>query len=363
MKRRPIVYFVVDDLSAEGIGGVACTRYLVAKLQTECELRLISLSTSLPWRRVRSQWLRAAIMNVCLAAQRFPTGAFVLLDAAYARETCLALRVWKLRNRVRLCGIVHHFTFNVKPLGLGRRLFRQCEKWFTAGMDEVFVNSRSTRDQVAAFLACPVPIHRFWVPKPEVKRSPATGSGHATGTPVRFLFVGSVDSRKGADEAAQAVIAYQGERPIVFRIAGRVADWGGFAKRFAELVKNDTHGRIVQLGHLDAESLADEFMQADAFLFPSHWEGYGMAVEEALSYGLPVITYDVGAVPELVDTECGWLAPDHDVDSLTRAITECAGNDELRRRKSLRALARAGELNAARKPMEAPFLRMLHANA
>lgn len=53
MRWKPIVYFFVYDLSAEGIRGVACTRYLSVKLQGECELRLVSLSTFLPWSRVR----------------------------------------------------------------------------------------------------------------------------------------------------------------------------------------------------------------------------------------------------------------------------------------------------------------------
>ena len=363
MRNRPILCFLVDDLSVEGIGGVACTRHLVATLASECDLQLIPVSGFYPWKRLRSQWIRAAVMNVWLAFLRFPKGAFVVLDAAYARETCLALRVWKIRSRVRMFGIVHHFTFNVKPQGAGRLLFHQCEKWFTAGMDEIFVNSRSTHDQVAAFLSVPVPIHRFWVPKPGGTATSAKPRGRAPGSPIRFLFVGSVDSRKGADQAAEAVIAYRGERPIEFRLVGSVADWGGFSKRFADLLRTDVERRITALGHLDANSLAKEFSQADAFLFPSHWEGYGMAVEEALSNGLPVITYNVGAVPELVDSENGWLVPDNDVAALAKAVAECAEDDTLRLRKSSCALARAAELQAAREPMEAPFLRVFQTSA
>lgn len=358
MNARPIVYLVVDDLSAEGIGGVACTRHLVDRISPCVDLRFFRMADFAAWRRVRSQWIRAVIMNVLLAFRRFPPGSVVLVDAAYARETCLAVRVWKAWSGVNVFGIVHHFTFNVKPAGWGRRLFRECERFFTSGLQQVFVNSQSTRDQVIAFLEHPTPVHRFWVPKRRSVTAAKTKADNPE-APVRFLFVGSVDLRKGVDQAMDAVLAYEGKRRIEFRVVGRLADWGGFPSRVKELLERDHAGRISLLGHLGGEKLADEFATADAFLFPSHWEGYGMAVEEALDCGLPVITYNVGAVPELVDDSCGWLVPDGDVNGLTRAIAECAENNVLRHSKSAAARTKAARIDALREPMEKPFLEVL----
>ncbi|MHB1117947.1 MAG: glycosyltransferase family 4 protein [Minisyncoccota bacterium] len=61
---------------------------------------------------------------------------------------------------------------------------------------------------------------------------------------------------------------------------------------------------------------------ADAFLLTSNYEGYGMAVVEALSAGCPVVMADVGVAGEVVHNgENGLVVPVGDRDALVRAIT------------------------------------------
>ena len=54
--------------------------------------------------------------------------------------------------------------------------------------------------------------------------------------------------------------------------------------------------RVSLLGDLDADALAAEYDRADLFVLPTLYEGYGMAVAEALARGVPVISTATGAM-------------------------------------------------------------------
>jgi colanic acid/amylovoran biosynthesis glycosyltransferase len=105
------------------------------------------------------------------------------------------------------------------------------------------------------------------------------------------------------------------------------------------------------LGRVSQAELETQFVSADAFLFPSHWEGYGIAIEEAMSFALPVIACRVGGVPEVViDGECGWLVDDFDEVAMTSAITECVDCGAERVRRGALAHARARQLSRREDP-------------
>ncbi len=53
-------------------------------------------------------------------------------------------------------------------------------------------------------------------------------------------------------------------------------------------------------------------------------EPYGLVVAEALACGTPVAAFSRGGVPEIVDVECGVLAPGDDVAALADAIPRAA---------------------------------------
>jgi glycosyltransferase involved in cell wall biosynthesis len=59
---------------------------------------------------------------------------------------------------------------------------------------------------------------------------------------------------------------------------------------------------------------------ADLFALASYFEGYGVAVAEALRRGLPVAATSVGAVPALVGPEAGVVCAPGDVDQLSKAM-------------------------------------------
>jgi len=67
----------------------------------------------------------------------------------------------------------------------------------------------------------------------------------------------------------------------------------------------------------------------DIFCFPSLWEGFGIALVEAMAAGLPVVASDIPPHREVVD-DAGILVPPEDVEALARALKVLIDNPSLR---------------------------------
>ncbi|HXZ67436.1 MAG TPA: glycosyltransferase family 4 protein, partial [Alphaproteobacteria bacterium] len=97
--------------------------------------------------------------------------------------------------------------------------------------------------------------------------------------------------------------------------------------------------RVELLGWIDADARASLLSGAHIFALPSHAEGLPMALLEAMSYGLPVISTPVGGIPSLVENEVnGILIGPRDVEALTTAIKQLT--EDPKRASRLGAAAR-----------------------
>lgn len=72
----------------------------------------------------------------------------------------------------------------------------------------------------------------------------------------------------------------------------------------------------------------------DLVLAPSLWEGFGLVFLEAMAFGLPIVSTQVSAIPEVVlDGETGWLVPPRDPEALTAALRQALTAPDERRRR------------------------------
>lgn len=136
--------------------------------------------------------------------------------------------------------------------------------------------------------------------------------------PERFLlWVGGLDPpdpRKGLERLVAEVERGDGP-PLV--LAGRN---DGSSSGLA------VPGRVLLAGHLDDERLAALYSAADALVFPSDDEGFGLPPVEALACGTPVAAYAAGALPETVGGRDGVaLVESGDVGALLEAAERLAG--------------------------------------
>lgn len=74
-------------------------------------------------------------------------------------------------------------------------------------------------------------------------------------------------------------------------------------------------------GALSGDDLSAAYASADAFVFPSQLETFGLAVTEAMASGLPVVASRVGGVPDVVqEGVTGYIFAPGDTDALTSAV-------------------------------------------
>lgn len=79
------------------------------------------------------------------------------------------------------------------------------------------------------------------------------------------------------------------------------------------------------------EALREKYNSSDVFLFPSHYEGFPMALLEALACGLPSIGSNVGGIPDILDHgECGLIVEPGNPKEIAVALRRLLADEQLR---------------------------------
>ena len=141
-------------------------------------------------------------------------------------------------------------------------------------------------------------------------------------------FVGRLESYKGVQTllAAMSHLGGRGE-PIDLVIAGE----GSLRPIVENFIAHGEGGRRARLlGHVD--DVRGVLSAADIFVIPSRWEGWPLALGEAMSASLPAIGTDVAGIRDLITPDrTGLLIEPEDSIALAEALQELAGDAELRR--------------------------------
>jgi glycosyltransferase involved in cell wall biosynthesis len=155
--------------------------------------------------------------------------------------------------------------------------------------------------------------------------------------PTRVIFVGSFSEEKDPVAAVR-----------VFDIAAENADLSmtmvgdGPLHRAVEDLVMGREDRIALTGSV--ADISEHLATADIMLMTSKTEGIPGVLIEAAAAGVPVVTFGVGAVEEVVEHgSSGFVVRDRNIDTAARALVELARDDGLRRRFGDRARAIASE--------------------
>lgn len=98
--------------------------------------------------------------------------------------------------------------------------------------------------------------------------------------------------------------------------------------------------KIVLLGHLDKETLANYYANADVFVHPNPREPFGIAPLEAMASGLATVAPNAGGILSYATDENIWLT-EPNADAFAAAVREAAANEALRERRIASALETA----------------------
>ncbi len=244
-----------------------------------------------------------------------PDGSCVVLDGLTLAATPEAIAFH--RSRLRIIALVHHPLSDETGLSSDmQELLMRLERQALLSVSGVVVTSRFTADTLTRF---GVSAARVRVVEPGVDKV-GFAEGPGLNEPVELLVVGAVIPRKGHDVLVRALTSLR-HYPWRCVCAGSVERDRSYAERVIESIKrNELMGRIEFVGECDPSKLDDFYRRASVFVLPSHYEGYGMVLTEALARGLPIISTTGGAIPDTVPSETGALVPPGNSDALSKAI-------------------------------------------
>lgn len=243
--------------------------------------------------------------------------------------------VWMIRRRVRTIVLEWHGSRADLVSGSGERAMKLATRLLLRGTDGVFVLSS---EELAAFR--PFASHTRlevvsnpFVPLGETKRDTAGRASRAP-SPARLLFVGRLLPEKGVLDVVDAFDLLVGQRGAVAELV--IAGAGPAEPELKQRVAArglDSH--VTLAGHLSPASLAQQYADADVFVFPTYHpvEGFPTVIAEAMGAGLPIVTTPVrGITDHLGDGVNALLVPPRDPDAIAGAIERLLADDALRGR-------------------------------
>ncbi|MDI6883384.1 MAG: glycosyltransferase family 4 protein [Patescibacteria group bacterium] len=145
-----------------------------------------------------------------------------------------------------------------------------------------------------------------------------------------FLWVGRVEPKKGVENAIEAAEIAN----IKLYLAGKIDPER--KEYFEKIIKPHLSQKIKYLGEISQNQLNKLYGEAKSVLFPIEWqEPFGLVMAEAQACGTPVISFKLGAAPEVVrDKKTGFVVPflDNEGKKNIKGLVESIKNvDEIKR--------------------------------
>ena len=188
-------------------------------------------------------------------------------------------------------------------------------KWgaFLKRFDALIAYSQRGADEYASY---GIPREKNFVAHNAVSMAPKASPDHRplTVDHATILFVGRLQARKRVDALLHACASMPEPRPRLVIVGD------GPERQNLEQVAKQVYPSVEFIGAKHGSELNPYFKEADLFVLPGTG---GLAVQEAMSHGLPVIVAKGdGTQDDLVRVENGWQIPPGDFDALVATMRE-----------------------------------------
>ncbi|HVK99298.1 MAG TPA: glycosyltransferase family 4 protein [Dongiaceae bacterium] len=313
------VYFAVPGNLNTLTGGYGYDRRLIEELRRlGCPIKVLTLAASFPNPDA------AALTDADAQLSALPEQAVVVVDGlAYGAMEEIAE---KQARRLCLIALCHHPL--MLETGLAPALVRQREQSERRALQvaaAVVVTSPATARSLTELFE--IPQSHISVALPGTDPQPYAP---CNGSPPVLLTVATLTPRKAHDVLIDALASLT-DLPWQARWVGGTHFDPDWVRQLQQKVRDSKlEERVTWVGEITDP--ASEYAGADLFVLPSHYEGYGMVFAEALSFGLPVVGTQAGAIPGVVPPGAGILVPPGDAAALAVTLRQLLVDVDLRAR-------------------------------
>jgi glycosyltransferase involved in cell wall biosynthesis len=317
MNSRALEFIFPGDLET-ATGGYGYDRRIIGGLRAlGWRVAVHALDASFP------EPTSAALEHAQAVLAQLPDQALVMVDGLAAGAMPQLLRVHA--QRLRLIALVHHPLAVESGLAAHRALeLRNSEQLALKAMRHVIVTSETTRLVLRSYGVDPESVS---VVEPGTD---AALLAHATrGATLNMLCVAALIPRKGHDVLFEALAMLPPHWTLT--CVGSLEHSPATVRALrAQLQRLGLEQQVTLAGEIDAATLEGYYRQADLFVLATRFEGYGMAVAEALAHGLPVVSTNVDAIAERVGRDAGLLVAPDDAQALSAALRRVLDDPGLR---------------------------------
>ena len=318
------LYFVFPGNLNTNTGGYHYDRRVIEELRKlGSSVHIISLSEEFPFPD------EIALRDTAYIFSSIPDDSVVIVDGLAFGAMKNVIRLHK--NRLYLIALCHHplaMETGLNPCE--RESLLQSETYALKNAYHVIVTSQNTRKILVEDFSISAP--QITVALPGTDRYPFA---KCNGSPTRLLTCASLTKRKGHDVLIEALREIDNLDWKARFVGDDTLDpmWTCELRNQVEL--SGLSDQIEFVGTVANISL--EYQNADIFVLPSKFEGYGMVLSEAIAHGLPIVSTRTGAIPEVVPESAGILVKSEDHSALAGALKKLILEGDLRNKMQLNA--------------------------
>jgi len=142
------------------------------------------------------------------------------------------------------------------------------------------------------------------------------------------LYAGRVEPLKGIDIAINAISKLELNEVVDLIVVGGDSTSDTIVAELKELARSfGIYKQVKFVGSVRQSLLAEFYRAADALIFPSYYESFGLVALEAMASGTPVVASRVGGLPQLIKNgETGYLVPFRCPESFTEKLEVILSN-------------------------------------
>ena len=230
---------------------------------------------------------------------------------------------------------IYDLTYLRFPETMDRRNLRRLEKGMRYSVersDHILTISDFSKSEIEKLLGVPEYLVSVVPCAPTLLEKAPNPTGFMERFGVKkpyLLYVGTIEPRKNLIRLIEAFSRLKKEQGVPHQLvlAGGKG-WGNTEiYRIASLTMD-----VVCTGYISDDEKYDLYQNADAFIFPSLYEGFGIPPLEAMAYGCPVVCANVASLPEVVGDAAELVEPTDDVNiaqGIWNVISHPSRRDEL----------------------------------